>query len=149
MDQLNNTLQHNRSRLTPMAPIQVALPVQYPQNGPRPVGAPAVLNSEVLAGSLRATTNSQDRQLVPYNVLRPNQPAAPNPLSGFQRYKWCITCGYRKSHHEPSERFGRPCQKAWCGKCYQRKEFHQEGKMGPLCPFPPHPRESQQHLWYT
>ena len=148
MEELNHddTLRANGPNGTSLQPVQQATPIQYPQMGPRPIGNPAVLNPEILATSLRASC-PQQRQQIPYNVLRP-QPLNINPLDGFKRYTWCVTCGYRKSCHEPHERFGKPCQKSWCGKCYQRKEFHASGKMGPFCPFPPHPVESQHLNWY-
>ena len=146
MDELNNTLRQNRSNQPSLPAVQEATPIQYQQAGPRPLGNPAILNPEVIAGSLR-TAPPQVREHIPYNVLRPQQYRL-NPLEGFQKYTWCITCGYRKSNHEAQERFGKPCKKSWCGKCYQRKEFHGDGKMGPYCSFPPHPTESQHRFWY-
>ena len=147
MEQLNNTLRQNRSTQPRLPPVQQAAPVQYQQNGPRPIGNPTVLNPEIIAGSFREAAPAVRRH-IPYTVLQPQQFRL-NPLEGFRKRTWCITCGYRKSNHERHERFGKPCLKNWCGKCYQRKEFHEKGKMGPYCPFPPHPRESQHAFWYT
>ena len=147
MEQLNDTLRQNRATLPTLPPVHQATPVQYPQQGHRPIGNPTVLNPEIIAASLTAAP-AAIRQQVPYNVLRPQQMRL-TPLDGFKRFTWCVTCGYRKGAHEPHERFGRKCLKTWCGKCYQRREFHNEGKMGPYCPFPPHPRESQHLMWYT
>jgi hypothetical protein len=149
MDQLNDTLNQNRRNQTSIAPLTQAQPITYPQTGPRPVGNPAVLNPEIVAGALRARPQQQQqRQQVPYNVLCPQQTNI-NPLLGFKRYTWCITCGYRKSAHEPHERFGKPCLRDWCGNCFQLKRFHNNGLMGPHCQHQPHPTESQQSFWYN
>jgi hypothetical protein len=146
LEQLNNTLREGRRNLAPLQPLQEAQPTQYPQEGPRPIGNPTVLNAEIVAGSLRAAPLEQQQQ-IPYNVLKPVQNEL-NPLLGYRRYTWCITCGYRKSAHEPHERFGKPCKCKWCGKCFQLKRFHHNGIMGPLCQHPPHPTEGQHRFWY-
>jgi hypothetical protein len=146
MEQLNSTLRAARQIQQPLQPVQQAEATTYPQEGPRPIGNPTVLNPEIVAGSLRASSSLQ-RPKVPYNVQRPTKTPL-NPLLGYRRYTWCITCGYRKSAHEPHERFGKPCRRTWCGKCYQRKECHANGIMGPLCQNEPHPTEGQHRFWY-
>ena len=118
MDQLNETLCENQTQQQPLPPVQPAVPLTCPQVGPRPIGNPTILNLEIVAGSLRVAAAAQ-RQQIPYNVLRPNQQAMIGPLVGYKRWKWCITCGYRKNAHLPAELFGKPCLKEWCGKCYQ------------------------------
>ena len=149
MIELNETLRGNRDRQSALPPVQVAEVVQYHQQGPRPLGAPTVLNPEIVAGSLRPGIRTNLLQTVPYNVPRPRRQQELNFLAGWKRRTWCITCGYRRMAHAKEERFGKHCKKEWCGKCYQRKEFHRQHEMGPSCPNDPHPTESQHLLWYT
>ena len=146
IDQLNETLRRSRRALQPLPHVEHAQPMDYPQQGPRPLGNPAVLNPEIVAGSLRTPTTMQRRQ---HTVLRPQNTIGINPLTGYQRTTWCITCKYRKSAHTKEERFGTKCTRDYCGKCFQLKQYHANRLMGPLCNNAPHPTQSQQQHWYN
>jgi hypothetical protein len=116
-----------------------------------------VLNSCIVVGAIRNRGEDQ-RNPAPWIVW----PAlatqaintAKNPFDDFQSWTWCVSCGWWKVQHLKQERFGKPCLKDLCGKCYQRGEFHPMNNKGDrlkgsLCPFPPHPQYCQQRFWYT
>ena len=129
-------------------PVPQAGNVTYPQEGPHPVGAPMPVNPQLLAGGL-INRPPDDRNPAPWTIARaiPEAETPPDPLEGWNVRRWCQTCGWRKNQHGHGERFGLRCSKDYCGKCYQRKEFHENGKMGPYCTKEPNERGASDK-WY-
>jgi hypothetical protein len=158
LEQMNLVLRDTRRNVTPLATVEEATPIVYPQTGYAPIGCPTTLNPSILVGALE-NRGPQERNPAPW-LVRP-QPATTgtvnrvaNPFEGYKKRTWCITCGMRKMDHVKEDHFGPKCVKDWCGKCYQRAEFHllnhrNKHMMGPLCYFPDHPQNGNQKFWYT
>jgi hypothetical protein len=157
LEVLNGVIRETRRNLTPLPAMEHAQLTEYPQQGCAPVGCPTVLNPSIVVGALQNRGDDQ-RNPAPW-IVRPALPTQPintstNSFDGFQSRTWCVSCGWRKVQHLKQERFGKPCLKDLCGKCYQRGEFHPmndkgDRLKGPFCPFPPHPQYCQQRFWYT
>jgi hypothetical protein len=146
MDRMNDTLRTSRQGVTPLPPLQQAQPIVYDnKNGIAPFGNLFALNPEVIAQKVTPTTNCNP---APWMIEAPLLTAQPkHPLANFRRTTWCLTCGFRKNEHENEESFGSKCRRELCGKCYMRKELHNDGRMGPFCPFENHPVRSRQPYW--
>jgi hypothetical protein len=146
LDRLNEQLRASRNSVPALQPVQQAQPVIYPQVGIAPFGNAYALNPEILAPTLQAAKN---RNPAPWNIRAPLLATAEkHPLEGFKRTTWCISCGFQKREHQREESFGAKCKRDHCGKCFMRKEFHNDGRMGPFCPFDPDPIKSRYLLWY-
>ncbi len=84
MEKLNTALQDTRERIPAQQPVRNAVPVVYQQGGPAPIGVPATLNSENIAGSLRTGGTT----IVPWVVAHPlQQRQVTNP---FTNWKVCL-----------------------------------------------------------
>lgn len=150
LQQHNQMLREARRDVNPVPqPVPRALPVEYPQAGSHPVGAPTVVNPQILAGGL-INQPSDQRNPAPWRIGR----AVPetrryNPMDGWNKRKWCQTCGWQKADHTKEEKFGLRCKKDFCGNCYQRLDCHADGKMGPWCQHESHPTRGVSHKWYS
>jgi hypothetical protein len=101
--ELNDTLRENRRTLPPLPPVTMAQSTTYQQDGSSmPLGNPTVMNSEIVAGSLLPKPTTEQNP-VPFQMIQPTPQIERNPLDGFKRYTWCITCGYQKGAHQPGE----------------------------------------------
>jgi hypothetical protein len=77
----------------------------------------------------------------------------PIVFPGFQKRRYCSTCGYPAGYHDPGQ-YGQNCTENCgyeeCSKCRIRLEYHEKknGRLlcDPLCPNEAHP-QSVSHDW--
>jgi hypothetical protein len=140
--ELNDTLRNNRGLIPqPPIPFNCHPPANHGE-GTTPFGNPTTLNSIITMGAIdernRNSQNAPFRFCVP--VFPVEQPIPQRPVrSVFRSKKYCITCGWRKKEHKPTEGMQRrddPCKRHYCGNCFLLKEHHDDRTFGPTCSKP-------------
>jgi len=135
--ELRDVMRATRNEVT-MPPIPTAPTLQYPPDGIVPFGMPAAMQPYVLQGAILAPTNMTEMTQMtavgcPWGIHQLG--ITSNPLLGFKKGTWCVTCGHRKAADMQNESFGYKCKRDYCAKCgwLQKHHQHSSGRMGPYC----------------
>jgi hypothetical protein len=138
--QLNNTLRTSRELLPRMDPPHTVQPTNYPAqpDGITPFGHPLTLNSEIAVGAVEALR--RDNTAAPFEITLPIEriePHRPPPRKVFRTRKYCIRCGWIRSHHDRAkEGVAFTCTRDYCGNCFKLKVHHTNSPFGIKCILP-------------